>query len=153
MKGTEKYLLALILTASLNSISAQTSGKAEKKAETPISVPMNPAEERYKLLDKTFRDFVTVLHSENRMNAKSFLSESVKDMVGPEALEALSKSIRRDNEILTLSEKIGYDSNANNMEYLVFGYKVDTEPRETIQIKFDNLAKIMSIQSSRPNKK
>lgn len=151
MKGTEKYLLALILTASLNSLSAQTPTKDVKKEET--TAPMNPKVARYQLLDNTFREFVKVLHSENRSEAKSFLSEAVKDMVGPEALEALSKSIRRDNPIITLSKEILYDINANNMEYLDFGYTVDTEPKETIQIKFDNLGKIISIQSSHPNKK
>ena len=153
MKITIRNLILLTLFGTSFVTIAQNNSNAKKAEVSTVVVPANPMEVRYKLLDDTFRDFVKTLHGENKMQAKTFLSESVKDMVGPEALEALSKSIRRDNPILTLSKEILYDVNANNMEYLVYGYTVDTEPKETIQIKFDNLGKIISIQSSHPNKK
>jgi hypothetical protein len=104
-------------------------------------------------LDKIFREFVVELHSDTKANARKYLSKYILDQVTPESMVALSKSIREDNEIITLSEKINRDPNANNMEYIVYKYKIDTEPVETFHIRFDDENKICGIQSSRPNKK
>ncbi|MBK9286057.1 MAG: hypothetical protein IPM51_17310 [Sphingobacteriaceae bacterium] len=153
MKNQIKLICTLFFIAFL------FSGNAQTKDKTFMFDPLNensgkdPDIVRLNVLDKVFRDFVHELHGENKQNARKFLSKHILDQVAPENMEALSKSIRRDNELVTISEKIGRDHNANNMEYIDYKYKVDTEPIEIIQIRFDDDSKIVGINSTRPNKK
>ena len=153
MRNSIKYFYAFVFTSFLLVANAQTKDKTFMFDPLKENSGQEPDVVRLNVLDKVFRDFVHELHGENIQNARKYLSRHILDQVAPANMEALAKSIRRDNELVTISQKIGRDANANNMEFIDYKYQLDTEPIEIIQIRFDDESKIVGINSTRPNKK
>src|SRR6185503_621582 len=139
-------LVSVSLAAQKPKDKKNTDAKAKVEA-TPVKAEATPvkAEDpsmpRVRELSKIFFDFIEVIHGPDVEKARKFLADGVQTAVNHDNLVALSKSIRSDLKMVTLSTAVEKDTGRSEWELIQFQYENGPEPVEVFQIVFDKTNK------------